>query len=60
MDKKSEGVSYTFTKGYKKLPVKNRAGMIRTARNLLKQQDEDMEMLAFALSLSVGERKGAK
>jgi len=46
MEKKSEGTSYDLTTDYRKLPAKNRAGLIRTARNLLKQQDEDMEALA--------------
>jgi len=58
MDKKSVGKPYDFTKDYKKLPIKNRARIIRTARNLLKQQGEDREGFANDPSPSTGERKG--
>jgi len=40
VDKKSEVKPYDFTSDYKKLPVKNRAGLIRAAKDLLKQQDK--------------------
>lgn len=61
MDGKSEVKPCDFAMAYKKLPVKNRAGLIRTARNLLRQQEKDREMVAAASVPSIDERmKGWK
>ena len=43
-----EGKAYDFTKDYKKLPIKKRLGLIRTAKNLLKQQKKDLKTIADA------------
>ena len=41
MAKKKNGVMDAFIEKYKKLPVKNRIGLIKTARNLSEQQRND-------------------
>jgi len=41
MAKKKNGVMDAFIEKYKKLPVKNRIGLIKTARNLSEQQRDD-------------------
>ena len=46
MYQEREWKSYEFANDYKKLPMKKRAGLIRTARNLLRQQKKDAEMFA--------------
>jgi len=55
MGNKSENIYHDLTTTYRKLPAKNRAGMIRAARNLLKQQDKDAKMLAAASVPSIEE-----
>ena len=57
MDGKGEAKPCDFAKAYKKLPAKNRAGLIRSARNLLRQQDEDREMLMRAFAASIDRQK---
>ena len=41
MAKKEKGVLDAFKEKYKKLPVRNRIGLIKTARNLSGQQKDD-------------------
>jgi len=41
MTERKKGVMDAFTEKYKKLPVKNRIGLIKTARNLSDQQKDD-------------------
>ena len=46
MEKQTNLSSYDFTNAFKELPVKNRASLIITARNLLRQQKEDRASFA--------------
>ena len=47
-----------FTSDYKKLPVKKRVGLIKVARNLLKQQQENNAILADVLPSKKEGEKG--
>jgi hypothetical protein len=57
MGKKKES---DFTSGYKKLPVKKRVDLIKVARNLLKQQQENNAILADAPVPQKVKRSSAK
>ena len=51
MGKKQKEKPFEFEKEYKGLPVKKRVGLIKIARNLLKQQKDNNATLADADSV---------
>ena len=57
MGKAKENKPYDFTTDYKKLPVKKRVGLIRIAKNLLNQQEENNAILADASPTHIEEKK---
>ena len=58
MGKEADCIYYNFTNDYKKLPIKSRASLIETAKNLLRQQKEDSALLVNAHESAILSSKG--